>query len=336
MVAKYYSTGLDDAPDLSVLVIGVGGAGCNTINRLSNLGIYGAEIIAVNTDKEHLINMNADSRMLIGKEIARGRGGGGDPQYGEKCALGAATGFKKLFKETDLVFVTSGLGGGTGTGAAPVICEIAERCKCMVISIVTMPFSFEQSHKRKVALSGLRRIERYSNSTIVLENDTLMKVVPNVPVDEAFGMMDSLVSDLIKSVTETVTLPSLINLDFNDLRSVLSTGGVSTMIRGETRIEDYKKVVDEASKNPFLPVDYRGAKKALIHLTGGSDMSVQHMSDVVSKLTAELDPNVNVIFGARVDPRYQYKIKMMSILTGLDRSPKRARKMPRRSINMVS
>ncbi len=322
MVAKYYSSEMEDTPGLSVLVLGVGGAGCNSTNRLSNLGIYGAETIAVNTDKEHLLNVQADTRMLIGKEFNRGLGAGGDPRLGEKCAESAASGFKRLFKKTDLVFVTAGLGGGTGTGAAPVVCEIAKRCKCMVISIVTLPFSCEGRTKRKMAFAGLRKIEAYSNSTIVLENDTLLKVVPDLPIDQGFGVMDSLISDLIKSVTETVTLPSLINLDFNDLRSVLGTGGVSTLMRGVSSIDNYLNVVDEASKNPFLPVDYTGAKKALIHLTGGSDLSVKQMHDVVSKLTSNLDPSVNVIFGARVDPQYQHKIKLMSVLTGLDNGHK--------------
>ncbi len=318
MVRKYPSFGMEDAPGLSVLVLGVGGAGCNSINRLSHLGIYGAETIAVNTDREHLKNIHSDTRMLIGRELNRGLGAGGDPRVGERCAKSAASGFKNLFKETDLVFITAGLGGGTGTGAAPMICEIANRCKCMVISIVTMPFSCEGGMKRKMASIGLRKIEKYSNSTIVLENDTLLKVVPDLPIDQGFGVMDSLISDLIKSVTETVTLPSLINLDFNDLRSVLEAGGVSTMMRGESSIDNYLKVVDEASKNPFLPVDYRGAKKAFIHLTGGTDLSVKQMHDVVDKLTSNFDSNVNVIFGARVDPRYKHKIKLMSVISGLE------------------
>ncbi|MFO8109573.1 MAG: cell division protein FtsZ [Thermoplasmata archaeon] len=326
MVANYNSIGMESSPTLSVLVLGVGGAGCNSINRLSNLGIYGAETIAVNTDKEHLINVQADTRLLIGRELNRGLGAGGNPRVGEKCAGNAASGFKRLFKKTDLVFVTAGLGGGTGTGAAPVICEIAERCKSMVISIVTMPFSFEGRRKRKLAMTGLRRIEECSNSTIVLENDTLLKVFPDLPVDQGFGAIDSLISELIKSVTEIVTYPSLINLDFNDLRSVLGTGGVSTLMSGEKNIEDYIQVVDEASKNPFLPVDYKGAKKALIHLTFGNDLSVTQMNEVVEKMTSNIDPQAGVIFGARVDPQYQHKIKLMSVLTGLSMDSKRSGK----------
>jgi len=318
VVATDYSVGLEETPSLSVLVLGVGGAGCNSINRLNNLGIYGAETIAVNTDREHLSNVSADTRMLIGKELNRGLGAGGDPRLGERCAESAGSGFKSLFKEADLVFVTAGLGGGTGTGAAPVVCSIAQRCKSMVISIVTMPFRWEGSSKRRLAMRSLKKIESCSNSTIVLENDTLMDVVPDLPVDQGFGVMDSLISDLIKSVTETVTLPSLINLDFNDLRSVLGSGGVSTLMRGQASIDEPLRVVEEASRNPFLPVDYKGAKKALIHVTGGTDFSLRHMDQVVSKVTSELDPKAGVIFGARVDPQYQHKIKLMSILTGFD------------------
>ncbi|MFO7991281.1 MAG: cell division protein FtsZ [Thermoplasmata archaeon] len=324
-----------DFSRLSVYVVGVGGGGNNSINRLSRMGITGAETIAVNTDREHLENIMADNRVLIGAKHNKGLGAGGSPKVGEDCAQCASGGFNNMFKDADLIFVTAGMGGGTGTGAAPVITEIARRRGSMVIAILTMPFSFEGKMRRNYAIKGVKKIQSYANSTIILENDKLLKVVSDLPMDEAFGVMDALISDLIKSVTETVTCPSLINLDFNDLRSVLETGGVSTLMKGESSIDEPLKAVEEASSNPFLSVDYTGAKKALIHVTGGPDMNLQKMNDVVTSMTSKLDPNAGVIFGARIDPLFKNKIKLMSIITGL-KSSKKLRRDPRMSFSTVS
>ncbi|MFO7792248.1 MAG: cell division protein FtsZ [Candidatus Saliniplasma sp.] len=312
---KEGSSGLD------VLVIGVGGGGNNSINRLSRIGVYGAKTIAVNTDKEHLNNIYSDTKMLIGKEHNKGLGAGGDPNVGMECAESAYGGFKKLLDDSELVFITAGMGGGTGTGAAPVIAEIARRQKAMVISIATMPFSVE-GNRRNTAIQGVRRLREYSNSMILLENDKLLEVVPDLPMDQAFGIMDSLISELIKSVTEIITLPSLINLDYNDLKSVLGDGGVSTLMIGESSYDEPKKAVKEASENPFLNADYKGAKKALIHVTGGPDLSITKMNTVVDMMTSKLDPRAGVIFGARIDEECRNKIKLMSIVTGLNRKSK--------------
>ncbi len=312
---------IDDSSGLNVSVIGVGGGGNNSINRLSRIGVYGARTIAVNTDKEHLKNIQSDTKMLIGKEYNRGLGTGGDPNVGMRCAEAAYGGFKKIIGGSDLVFITAGMGGGTGTGAAPVIAEIARREKAMVISIATMPFSVE-GNRRETAKHGVRRLREYSNSMILLENDKLLEVVPDLPMDQAFGIMDSLISELIKSVTEIITLPSLINLDYNDLKSVLGDGGVSTLMIGESSYDEPKKAVQEASENPFLNMDYTGAKKALIHVTGGPNLSISKMNDVVKMMTSKLDPKAGVIFGARIDEECKNKIKLMSIVTGLNRKRK--------------
>ncbi len=303
--------------ELSVYIVGVGGAGSNSVNRLTGMGIHGAETIAVNTDKEHLLKMQADKRLLIGRNYTNGLGAGGDPRVGRESAELAWKQFCRYFKTSNLVFVITGLGGGTGTGAAPVIVENARRQGAMVVAIVTMPFSFEKSFKRKRALTGLNKIQSYANSTIVLENDCLLKVAPNTAVNRAFAMMDTLTASIVKSVTETVTCPSLINLDFNDLRTILESGGVSTIMIGESSVDDPEKAVKEASENPFLKVDYTGAKNALIHLTGGSDLTILKMNQVVGMMTSQLDPDADVILGARVDAEYNHRIKLMSIITGL-------------------
>ncbi len=308
---------LDETSDINTYVIGVGGGGNNSINRLSRIGVYGAETLAVNTDKHHLQNIMADKKMLIGNSYNKGKGAGGSPKVGMECAEAASGGFKRLFSDADLVFLTAGMGGGTGTGATPVIAEMARRKGAMVIAIVTMPFSVE-GNRKKIGWTGVNKIQEYANSTIILENDKLLDVAPDLPIDQGFGIMDSLISDLIKSVTETVTLPSLINLDFNDLRSVLGGGGVSTLMTGEAHSSEPEKAVEEASENPFLDVDYSGAKRALIHLTGGpKDLSIKKMNDVVGMMTERLDPDAGVIFGARIDPECDKKIKLMSVVTGL-------------------
>ncbi len=325
MTQNSYTWEPDEPKRLSVFIIGVGGGGTNSIKRLGRMGVYGAETIAVNTDKAHLEGIEADTRVLIGAGHNRGLGAGGDPRVGEECAERASGGFKKVFKEADLVFVTAALGGGTGTGAAPVIAELARRQGAMVVAIVTMPFSSEGLTKRKRALTGVSKIHRFANSTIMLENDKLLEVAPNQPMDRAFGIMDALISGLIKSVTETVTCPSLINLDFNDLRTVLESGGVSTIMMGEASSDDPKKAVKEASENPFLTVDYRGAKNALIHITGGPDLTLRKMNDVVGMMTSILDPGAGVILGARVDPACRHRIKIMSIVTGLKVNEKRVK-----------
>ncbi len=305
--------------NMNIYVVGVGGGGNNSIDRLSRMGVYGAMTIAVNTDRKHLENKKADKKMLIGKDMNKGMGAGGNPSIGRECAESASGGFKKLFSGADLVFLTTGLGGGTGTGAAPLITEIARRSGAMVISIVTLPFSVE-GNRRKLAWRGLQHIDRYANSTITLDNDKLVEVSPEMPLDRGFGMMDSVISDLVKSVTETITRQSLINLDFNDLRSVLGGGGYSTLLIGEAHCEDPKEVVKNAECNPFLDADYKGAKRALIHLTGGPDsLSVKRTHDIVGMITSKIDTNASVIVGARIDHRLKNKIKMMAILTGLEK-----------------
>lgn len=308
-----------DSPDLKVLVIGVGGGGNNSINRLSRMGVYGAKTIAVNTDKDHLSNIKADTKMLIGKERNDGLGAGGRPSVGTDCARAAYGGLKKLMNDASLVFITAGMGGGTGTGAAPVIAEIANREGAMVVSIITIPFTVEGSRRKKIAKRGYREIKDYSNSTIMLDNDTLLDVAPDLPMDEAFGVMDALISELIKNLTEAITLPSLINLDFNDLRTVLGDGGVSTLMTGESNSENPIGAVKEARENPFLKFDYTGGKKAFVHVTGGPDFTIKKMNEVVGAFTSRLGTDAGVIFGARVDPECKDKIKLMSIVTGIQK-----------------
>ncbi len=305
------------ASGLNIYVVGVGGGGNNSVDRLSRIGVYGATTISVNTDEVHLRSKKADKKMLIGRRMNKGMGAGGNPSVGRECGESASDGFKKMFSDADLVFLTTGLGGGTGTGAAPLIAEIARRSGAMVIGIVTLPFSVE-GNRRRLAWQGVQQIESYANSTITLDNDKLLEVSPEMPLDQGFGMMDSVISNLVKGVTETLTRQSLINLDFNDLRTVLGGGGYSTLLTGEAPSEDPKQVVKDAECNPFLDADYEGAKRALIHLSGDSNgLLVKKTHDIVGMVTSKLDKDASVIVGARIDHKCKNKIKMMTVLTGL-------------------
>jgi len=303
-----------------ILVVGSGGGGNNTINRLSNIGIQGAELIAVNTDKQQLERTKADKKILIGYEITKGLGAGGYPEIGRQAALDAKTVLKDELGDSDLVFVTAGLGGGTGTGSLPVIAEIAKDCGAVVVGAVTMPFKIERARipKAKEALTKLRDA---ADSVVVIDNNKLLNFVPDLPVDEAFGMADEILARMVKGISETISIPSLINLDFADVRAVMkdnSGRGVAMIGLGEGEGRDRAtEAVTQALRNPLLNVDYRGATGALVHITGGPDLTLEEANTVGEIATSYLRENANVIWGARIDPEYEKRIQVMVIMTGV-------------------
>ncbi|MFP4169571.1 MAG: cell division protein FtsZ [Methanomassiliicoccales archaeon] len=299
---------------LKILAIGCGGAGCNSIHRLNGLGLEGAETVAVNTDLRHLQVIQADKRLIIGREITRGLGAGGDPHTGMVCAYNASQPLNQILQGADLTFITVGMGGGTGTGAANVVAELAKRHGSLVVTIATTPFEFEGS-RMQAASEGLRRIEPYSDTLLVVENDRLLDMVPNLPVKEAFAVMDMLISEIIRGLIEAITVPSLINLDFADLCSVLREGGISTLLYGEN--EDPQGVVEDAFNNPLLDIGLDGAKGALIHITGGPSMTLRKVNKVIKGITEHFDPDANIICGARVEEDCGRNIKVMAVVTGI-------------------
>ncbi len=299
-----------------ILVVGCGGGGGNSVARLHRLGIHGARTLVVNTDAVHLDSIVCDRKLLIGAGVTRGMGAGGRPDIGERCAEIAEPELRNLIGDADLTFVTVGLGGGTGTGVAPYIAELAQAAGSVVITMATTPFKAERGRMAN-ALAGIQRLKGVSDSLIVLDNNRLLELVPNLPIEQAFAVMDHLISEVIKGVTESITMPSLINLDFNDVRTILQSGGTSTIFYGENAEDDPQKLVSETLDNPLFDVDYRGARGALIHISAGPGMRLRTAHEVVEGLTAKMRPDANVIFGVRVDRKYEGIVRVLAIMTGV-------------------
>ncbi|MGF3553989.1 MAG: cell division protein FtsZ [Thermoplasmatota archaeon] len=300
-----------------ITIVGCGGAGGNTITRLNKLGVKGAKTIAINTDKQALDLVEADHKLLIGKRITRGLGAGGFPDVAERAARESSDEIEELLKDSDLVFITAGMGGGTGTGSAPVVAEIAKKNDAIVTCMVSTPFNIERARLIK-ADEGLDKLRVKADSTVVLDNNKLLEFVPNLPINQAFSVMDQMIAETVKGISETITIPSLINLDYADLKAIMNQGGLSVMLWGEAD-EDagVDTIVHEALNHPLLNVDYKGANGALVHITGGPNMSLKYVQDVAKALTQDLDCYSNVILGARVLPEFEGKCRVMAIMTGV-------------------
>src|SRR5256884_6428961 len=302
-----------------VLVVGCGGAGGNSVHRLHRMGIHGARTVVVNTDAVHLDSIQADRKLLIGGGVTRGMGAGGRPEIGERCAEISEQELRNQIGDADLTFITVGLGGGTGTGVAPHVAELAQAAGSVVISLATTPFRAERGRMVN-AWAGIQRLRDRTDSLILLDNNRLLDLVPNLPVEQAFAVMDHLIRVIVKGVTESITVPSLINLDFSDVRSILQAGGMSTVFYGENAEDDVDRVVSDTLDNPLLDVDYRGANGALIHISAGPGLRLRTANAVVEGLTAGIRPDANVIFGVRVDRKYEGILRVLAIMTGV-RSP---------------
>ena len=284
-------------PDPRILVCGCGGSGNNTMNRITHIGVEGAITVAINTDKQHLDHTRAMQKLLVGRHITRGLGAGGDPIMGRRCAEAGRDVISKIVSGADLVFVTAGLGGGTGTGIAPIVAEEARRAGALVVAIVTTPFDVERKQRMSRALEGLQLLEKETDAVLVLDNNRLLHFVPNMPLTEAFSIMDQLIAEIVKGVVETITLPSLINLDFADVRTIMKGGGVTMMLYGESD-QGPEEVVHESLNHPLLDIDIEGATGALIHVTGGPYMTLEQANQVCDLMTSKLSPTAQVIFGA--------------------------------------
>ncbi len=301
-----------------ITIVGCGGAGGNTITRLHKLGVKGAETIAINTDKMALDMVEADKKILIGKNLTKGLGAGGFPDTGERAARESSSELEQLLAGSNLVFVCAGMGGGTGTGSAPVVAEIAKKLGAVVTCMISTPFNVERARLVK-ADEGLDKLRVKADSTVVLDNNRLLEFVPNLPINQAFSVMDQLIAETVKGISETITIPSLINLDYADMKTIMDSGGLSVMLWGEAD-EDagVEMIVNEALNHPLLNVDYTGAEGALVHITGGPEMSLKYVQDVAKKLTENLDCYANVILGARVLPEFEGKCRVMAIMTGVE------------------
>jgi len=300
-----------------ILVVGCGGAGSNTATRMYDIHIDSVELIAIDTDKQDLDECRADKKILVGKSITRGLGAGGDPDVGRRAAELARGTLSEVLADADLVFIAAGMGGGTGTGVAPVVAEIARENGAIVVGVVYTPFHVERARIIK-AKKGLQDLSTVTHTLIVLDNNRLLSYVPNLPMGQAFSVMDQLISESVKSISETITKPSLINLDYADIRTILS-GGAAVLLFGESKTRDKSNdVVRSALNHPLLDVDYRGATGCLVHITGGPDLTLKEAEAIASSLTYELSPHATVIWGARIVEDYEGAVRVMAIMTGVE------------------
>lgn len=301
----------------NIKVIGCGGCGGNMTTWLFNKGINGATIYAMNTDALHLSVTKADEKLLIGKELTRGLGAGGKPQIGREAAKEAMMDIKKAVSNADMVFILAGMGGGTGTGAAPVVAQLAKETGAVVIGVVTMPFEAEKARIDKAEF-GLQELREVTDTCIILDNNRLVDIAGQLPIEQAFAVANELVSTMTKGIVETITLPSLINLDYADVSSIMKDGGVAVIGIGESDAQDrVSEAVKQALTHPLLDVDYRGACGALIHVTCGPDLKLEEF-DVIGRTVSEnLSPEAQVIIGARISKEFTGKVRVITIMTGV-------------------
>ncbi len=301
----------------NIKVVGAGGAGNNMVGWLYKKGIKGAEIIACNTDKQHLGIIDSDRKFLIGKSVTRGLGCGGFPEKGAEAAKESMNELKESLKGADMVFVCAGMGGGTGTGAAPIVAHLAKDTGSIVIGTVTMPFKIERARVDKAEF-GLQQLRQVSDTVIVIDNNRLVQIAGNLPIQQAFAVANELVATMIKGIVETIAVPSLVNLDFADVKAIMQNGGVAVIGVGSS---DTNNRVEESARgalaNPLLEVDYKGATGALIHVVGGPDMTLDDINKVGELVTESLDDDANVIWGARVTDDMKGRITVMTIITGI-------------------
>ena len=317
--AETHSINFDElkAGKANIKVVGAGGMGCNAITWLFNKGISGATVYAVNTDALHLSVSKSDEKILIGKELTRGLGCGGNPARGREAAKEALAELKKAVGGADMVFIVSGMGGGTGTGSAPVIAQIAKESGAVVIGVVTMPFESERARIDKAEF-GLQELRDVTDTTIVLDNNRLVDIAGQLPIEQAFAVANELISTMVKGIVETITLPSLINLDYADVSAIMKDGGVAVIGIGEADTQNkVMEAVQQALTHPLLDVDYKGATGALIHVTCGPDLKLEEF-DLIGRIVSEnLNPEANVIIGARISKEFTGKVRVITIMTGV-------------------
>ncbi len=301
-----------------IKVVGVGGGGNNTINRITEIGVSGAETIAVNTDAQDLLYTNADVKILIGKETTGGLGAGSIPKIGEESARENEQEIRKKLQGADMIFVTCGLGGGTGTGAAPVIAEIAKKQGALTVGIVTIPFTMEGQRRYENAIMGLEKMERIVDTLIVIPNDKLLELAPDLPLQTSFKVADEILTNAVKGIAELVTKAGLVNLDFADIKAVMSDGGVALIGVGESDTANRAiEAVEKAISNPLLDVDISGATGALINVSGGQDLTLSEAKKVVETVSARLDDDARIIWGAQISDDLENTLRTMLIVTGV-------------------
>lgn len=304
-----------------IKVVGCGGGGGNSVSRMKEIGIKGCEIITVNTDAQDLLYSNADHKILIGRELTHGLGAGSNPKIGEQAARESEQEIKKKIGDSDMVFITCGLGGGTGTGAAPVVAEIAKKGGALTIGVVTLPFTVEGQKRIENAQYGLDKMIGVTDTLIVIPNDKLLEIAPELPIHTAFKVADEILTNSVKGITELITKAGLVNLDFADVKAVMSNGGVSLIGIGESDTKDRaREAVERAISNPLLDVDITNATGALVNIVGGNDMSLDEYRKIMEIITTKVSQEAKVISGAQISPDMEKTIKVLLIVTGVKSS----------------
>jgi len=301
-----------------ICVIGTGGGGNNTVSRLMEIGIEGAETISMNTDAQDLYYSVSDKKILIGRNTCGGLGAGGIPEVGEECAEESDEEIKEKLDGADMVFVTCGMGGGTGTGSAPIIAKMAKKIGALTIAVATMPFSAEGLRRRENAEKGLEKLQNAADTVIVIPNDKLLEVAPNLPINKAFMVADELLGRAVKGITELITKPGLVSLDFADIRSIMKGSGMAMIGMGESDSGDRAiESVHEALNSPLLDLDISNAKGALINISGSSDLTLNEAEKVVQIVADELDPDANIIWGTQIQEELQNTIRTTIVVAGV-------------------
>jgi cell division protein FtsZ len=301
-----------------IKVVGVGGAGGNTVSRLMQVGIVGAETISINTDAQDLLYTDSDRKVLIGRDLTGGLGAGANPKIGLEAAKESKKDIKKAIEGADMIFITCGLGGGTGTGASPIIADIAKKNGSLTVGVVTLPFTMEGKQRMKNAQEGLESLENVVDTLIVIPNDKLLEIVPDVSILTAFKVADEILVNAVKGIAELITKPGLVNLDFADIRAVMGSGGLAMIGMGESDTENRAiESVEKSLNNPLLDVDVEGATGALINVSGGEDITIKECQEIVEAVSSKINPDAKIIWGAQVIKELGDTIRSMLIITGV-------------------
>ncbi|MCS7143088.1 MAG: cell division protein FtsZ [Aigarchaeota archaeon] len=304
--------------DVIVKIVGLGGAGCNTINRLFASGIQSALTIAANTDKQHLDTIKAHHKVLLGKSVTRQKGTGGNPEIGRRATEESLDEITQLLSGADIVFISAGLGGGTGTGAAPVVAKVARDLGAIVVGVATLPFRFEGSIRRKVALRGLEELQNSAHTVVVVDNNRLLDLYPQYSLNTAFSLADEVIKDMVLSITESIVRPSLINIDYEDFKTIAAHGKLASLGIGRSSSPNRaEEATFNALQSPLVDGYYEKIASAIVHVTGGEDMKLKEASrpaEIISELMGE---EGLIIWGARVDSYIAPSLQVALVLTGI-------------------
>lgn len=321
MSSQDYAGGHEESYGVKIKLLGLGGAGSNTVHRLLTSGLYGATAIAANTDRQHLETINAHRKILLGPKTTKDHGAGGNPEVGRMAAEESLEEIRKALEGADLVFIAAGLGGGTGTGAAPVCAKVARELGAIVVGVVTMPFKFEGGVRKRIALRGLAELQKHVNTVVVVDNNRLLELYPQYNLKTAFALADEVINNMILSITESIVKPSLINIDFEDFKTVVARGRLATLGIGRSSSPNRaEEATFNALQSPLFEgsIGLEGVSAAIVHVTGGEDMKLKEASRPPEIIYELMGDDGLIVWGARVDNYYNSTIQVSLILAGLE------------------